>query len=351
MNNYKNVYITGSIAYDTIMNFPHEFQNYFHPEKLHQINVSFVVDKLEKQLGGTACNIAYNMSLILNSKSEYRNPKQFLNSKLKNNKIKLLGSVGKDGNNFINFFKKNKIDADGVIIDKKLYTSAGSVITDTKNNQIWGFYYGASEKIPYIDFKKLNKETDLLVISANHQNSFLYFQREAIKNKIPYFYDPGMTLTWIKDKDLKEGVMNCRYLVGNDYEIAMILKRAGKTIGQLADSGIRIITTMGGGGVEFEERLESSKVQKFKSINFKTLKPFNLKTIKIPAFKVKKMVDPTGAGDAWRGGFVAGLLMDYSIRNCLKLGNVMASFAIEKYGTVNHRPTRKEIGKRIKQLK
>jgi len=338
MNNYKNVYITGSIAYDTIMNFPHEFQNYFHPEKLHQINVSFVVDKLEKQLGGTATNIAYNI-------------KRANVETLGRSNVFLLGSIGKDGKDFLNFFKKNKIDADGVIIDKKLYTSAGSVITDTKNNQIWGFYYGASEKIPYIDFKKLNKETDLLVISANHQNSFLYFQREAIKNKIPYFYDPGMTLTWIKDKDLKEGVMNCRYLVGNDYEIAMILKRAGKTIGQLADSGIRIITTMGGGGVEFEERLESSKVQKFKSINFKTLKPFNLKTIKIPAFKVKKMVDPTGAGDAWRGGFVAGLLMDYSIRNCLKLGNVMASFAIEKYGTVNHRPTRKEIGKRIKQLK
>jgi len=338
MNNYKNVYITGSIAYDTIMNFPHEFQNYFHPEKLHQINVSFVVDKLEKQLGGTATNIAYNI-------------KRANVETLGRSNVFLLGSIGKDGKDFLNFFKKNKIDADGVIIDKKLYTSAGSVITDTKNNQIWGFYYGASEKIPYIDFKKLNKETDLLVISANHQNSFLYFQREAIKNKIPYFYDPGMTLTWIKDKDLKEGVMNCRYLVGNDYEIAMVLKRSGKTIGQLADSGIRIITTMGGGGVEFEERLESSKVQKFKSINFKTLKPFNLKTIKIPAFKVKKMVDPTGAGDAWRGGFVAGLLMDYSIRNCLKLGNVMASFAIEKYGTVNHRPTRKEIGKRIKQLK
>jgi len=338
MNNYKNVYITGSIAYDTIMNFPHEFQNYFHPEKLHQINVSFVVDKLEKQLGGTATNIAYNI-------------KRANVETLGRSNVFLLGSIGKDGKDFLNFFKKNKIDADGVIIDKKLYTSAGSVITDTKNNQIWGFYYGASEKIPYIDFKIINKETDLLVISANHQNSFLYFQREAIKNKIPYLYDPGMTLTWIKDKDLKEGVMNCRYLVGNDYEIAMVLKRSGKTIGQLADSGIRIITTMGGGGVEFEERLESSKVQKFKSINFKTLKPFNLKTIKIPAFKVKKMVDPTGAGDAWRGGFVAGLLMDYSIRNCLKLGNVMASFAIEKYGTVNHRPTRKEIGKRIKQLK
>src|SRR3990167_4869059 len=233
MNAYKNVYVTGSIAYDTIMNFPNQFQSYFHAEKLHQINVSFVVNKLEKQLGGTATNIAYNIALITNSK------------------VKLLGSLGKDGKEFINFFKKNKIDSSGVVVDKKLYTSSGSVITDIKNNQIWGFYYGASEKIPYIDFKKINRETDLLVISANHQNSFLYFQREAIKNKIPYFYDPGMTLTWITDKDLKEGVMNCRYLVGNDYEIAMILKRLDVSINQLIDTGINVIITLGEKGVNY----------------------------------------------------------------------------------------------------
>jgi len=296
MNNYKNVYITGSIAYDTIMNFPQEFQNYFHSEKLHQINVSFVVDKLEKQLGGTATNIAYNTSLIFNERQG----------------IKLLGSVGKDGKDFINFFKKNKVDAGGVIIDKKLYTSAGSVITDTKNNQIWGFYYGAAEKIPYIDFKTINKDADLLVISANHKNSFLYFQNEAIKNKIPYLYDPGMTLTWITDGDLKTGVMNCRYLVGNDYEIAMILKRLKITIKQLINKDINIITTLGEKGVRYEEKA---------------------KTIEIQGYQVKKMLDPTGAGDAWRGGFVAGLLMRYPIKDCLKIGNVMASFAIEKYGT------------------
>ncbi len=313
MNNYKNVYITGSIAYDTIMNFPQEFQNYFHSEKLHQINVSFVVDKLEKQLGGTATNIAYNTSLIFKERQG----------------IKLLGSVGKDGKDFIKFFKKNKVDADGVIIDKKLYTSAGSVITDTKNNQIWGFYYGAAEKIPYIDFKTINKDTDLLVISANHKNSFLYFQKEAIENKITYLYDPGMTLTWISDGDLKIGVMNCRYLVGNDYEIAMILKRLNITIKQLINKGISIITTLGEKGVRYEE---------------------GSKTIEISGYQVKKMLDPTGAGDAWRGGFVAGLLMNDPIKDCLKMGNVMASFEIEKYGTVNHRPSKKEIEKRLKEI-
>ena len=316
------------------MDFKKEFKDYFHPEKLHQINVSFVVNKLEKQLGGTGTNISYNISQITNNKLQITNKFQISNNKINQKpQIILLGSVGKDGKEFINFFKKNNIDASGVIVDKKLYTSAGSVITDIKNNQIWGFYYGASEKIPYIDFKKLNKETDLMIISANHKNSFLYFQREAIKYKIPYLYDPGMTLTWIKDNDLETGVMNCRYLVGNDYEIGMILKRLNLSINQLIDTGINVIITLGENGVQYYD------------VGAKRDLP-----VRVEAFKVAKMVDPTGAGDAWRGGFIAGLLMNYSTKDCLKLGNVMASFAIEKYGTINHKPTNNEIEKRIKSL-
>jgi len=334
MNSFKNVYVTGSIAYDTIMDFPEEFKNYFHPEKLHQINISFVVDKLKKQIGGTGANISYNVSQIINNKLQITNKSQILNNKTNQKpRIILIGSIGKDGKEFMKFFKKNKIDFSGVIVDKKLYTSAGSVITDTKNNQIWGFYYGASEKIPHTDFGKLNKKTDLLVISANHKNSFLYFQKEAIKNKISYFYDPGMTLTWIKDKDLEEGVLNCQYLIGNDYEIGMILKRLNVSINQLIDTGIRMITTLGENGVEYYD------------VGAKRASPVFIK-----AFKVKKIVDPTGAGDAWRGGFIAGLLMDYSAKDCLRLGNVMASFAIEKYGTVNHQPNLEEIKKRMKKI-
>jgi len=343
MNKYRNVYIIGSIAYDTIMNFPQEFQNYFHSEKLHQINVSFVVDKLEKQLGGTATNIAYNISQIINNKLQITNKSQISN-------IKLLGSVGKDGKDFMEFFKKNKIDADGVIMDKRLYTSAGSVITDTKNNQIWGFYYGAAEKIPYIDFKTINKNTDLLVISANHKNSFLYFQKEAIKNNVHYLYDPGMTLTWINDEDLKIGVMNCKYLVGNDYEIAMITKRIKKNVREITKQGVNVITTLGENGVSYSSAVIPVKTGIQGNFSLDSRLGGNDNILLIPGYKVKKMLDPTGAGDAWRGGFVAGLLMGSSTKECLKLGNVMASFAIEKYGTVNHRPSKKEIVKRLKEI-
>ena len=142
-----------------------------------------------------------------------------------------------------------------------------------------------------------------------------------------------MTLTWINDTDLRGGVMNCRYLVGNDYEIAMILKRLDVSINQLIDTGINVIITLGEKGVNYY------------GVGAKRASP-----VLVKAFKVIKMIDPTGAGDAWRGGFVAGLLNGNKIKDCLKLGNVMASFAIEKYGTVNHRPTKKEIEKRMGKI-
>lgn len=316
VNKISSVIISGSIAYDEIMDFPGEFADFFHPEKLHQINVSFVVNKLEKQLGGTATNISYNLSQALN----------YLN---KNISLKAVSTIGKDGKDFLNFFKKNKIDINGIMQYHNLYTATGKVITDKKDNQIWGFYYGANKKVININFQKVNKNNSFFILSATHKNPFLNMQSKVIVNKLPYLYDPGMSLTWITDKDLLKGVLNSKYLVGNDYEIAMILKRIKKTINDLTNRGLRIITTLGEQGVYYEEKN---------------------KKIKVKGCKVKRMVDPTGAGDAWRGGFIAGLVSDLKLQECLKLGNVFASFSIETYGTVNHRPKKNEIGKRLKSL-
>lgn len=330
-----NLLITGSISYDEIMDFPGKFVDYLHPEKLHQINVSFAVSRLEKELGGTGTNIAYNIAQIFNFQFSFFNEFSRSNFQTEANKIRLLGAVGKDGEFFLDFFKKNKIDASGTVFDKNLYTATGKVITDKKDNQIWGFYYGASEKANKISIKKhLNKDL-LMVVSANHPKAFLHFQKEAIKYKVPYLYDPGMSLTWIKDKDLKEGILNCQYLIGNDYEIAMITKRLKKTVDELTSHGLKVITTLGEKGVKYEEVDKVPKVRKVYNVG---------------AYKVKKVVDPTGAGDAWRGGFIAGLAKGLNLKECLKLGNVMASFAVEKYGTVNHKPTKEQIEKRLKTL-
>lgn len=308
MNQYSQAIVTGSIAFDEIMDFPGKFMDHFHPERLHQINVSFVVNKLEKQLGGIATNIAYNLSLVTKEK------------------IILLSAVGKDGQPFIEFFKKNSINTNGVIVSSDLFTSTGKVITDLKDNQIWGFYYGALEQTDQLDLQKSADKNTILIISATHLKGFMRVQNQAIKMGLDYVYDPGMALTWIDDAAIREGVSHCKYLIANDYEIAQIEKRLSIKVADLIKDGITVLTTLGEKGVLYQDKKN---------------------TITIPAYHLDKIVDPTGAGDAFRGGFVGGLLEKKSIEECLKQGNALASFAIEKYGTINHAPSKTEIKKRM----
>ncbi len=311
MKTYNSIIVTGSVAYDEIMDFPGQFVDHFHPEKLHQINISFVVDRLEKQLGGIATNISYNASLFVPGK------------------VKILSGVGKDGDQFMQFYKKHGIDSSGMIVDTELYTSTGKVITDKKDNQIWGFYYGALAKTKDIQWNKYIASDDLIIISPTHVDAFMSVQNFAIDNHIDYIYDPGMALTWITEKDLAKGIEHCTYLIGNDYEIAQIQKRLGITIIDLLNKGIAIITTLGAEGAQYVQGKE---------------------TITVGSYKKTNVVDPTGAGDAWRGAFASGLVNGDSIELCMKKANATASFAVEHYGTVNHTPTMKQIEERVNTL-
>lgn len=308
----KTVLVVGSIAYDEIMDFPDNFSNHLHPEKLHSLSVSFVVNKLEKQLGGTATSISYNLALMGNVS------------------VAVLGAVGRDGDAFVTFYKKHKIATKYIVKDKLLYTSTGKVITDMQNNQIWGFYYGASANIPIIDFTVLDRSKTMLVLAATHSKPFLHLQKAAIKAKMPYLYDPGMVLTWIDDKNLKEGVMNASILVVNDYEMGLITKRLEVTVEDLVKKGIVCITTLGAAGVRYQDKEQ---------------------TIQVSGYKTTKELDPTGAGDTFRAGLISGLVDGLALPDALKMGNALASFTIESYGTTNHKPTKKQIAERMKTLK
>ncbi len=308
---YSSVIVTGSIAYDEIMDFPGFFKDHFHPEKLHQINVSFVVDKLAKHLGGTATNIAYNTSICTSSE------------------VSVLGAMGKDHDDITRMFKEKKIDYSGSIIDGNLYTSTGKVMTDKAGNQIWGYYYGAGVRGKDIDFKKYSEGSPLFVISANHADAFLHVQKYCIENSIAYLYDPGMSLTFISDKDLEEGIRSARFVVGNDYEIAQIERRLKRTILNIIPKEAGLITTLGSKGIHFQ------------SDSFDCA---------IGGYPIESIIDPTGAGDAWRGGFIGGLLEGMSLENSLKIGNALASFAIEHVGTINHNPRSQDILNRAQSL-
>ncbi|PJE61288.1 hypothetical protein COU87_05385 [Candidatus Roizmanbacteria bacterium CG10_big_fil_rev_8_21_14_0_10_39_12] len=310
-SSYTSVGITGSIAYDEIMNFPGQFKDHFHPEKLHQINVSFVVDKLAKHLGGTATNIAFNTSISTKSK------------------VSVFGAMGKDHMDLTRMFDAKKIDYSGSIIDNKLYTSTGKVMTDMSDNQIWGYYYGAGARGKDIDFVKYTNDKTFFVISANHKDAFLHVQNHCIQNNRAYVYDPGMSLTFISDQDLDEGIRSATFIVGNDYEVAQIERRLGISILKIMHEDSGLITTLGSKGVKYQSG-ENTDI--------------------VSGYAVDKVVDPTGAGDAWRGGFIGGLLEGDSLEKSLKIGNALASFAIQQVGTVNHSPTMEEVLSRAETL-
>jgi len=304
------IIVTGSIAYDDIMNFPGYFKDHFHPEKLHQINISFVVDRLDKHLGGTATNIAFNITRLTKKKTS------------------ILGAMGKDHKSLTDFYEACGIDYSGCVIADDLYTSTGKVMTDHADNQIWSYYYGAGARGKDVRFDDYSTDS-FVILSANHADAFLHAQNYCISHSIAYLYDPGMSLTWIDDENLRKGVQNASFVVGNDYEIAQMERRLKKPLSDVVSKECGVVTTLGAKGVIYQSAMKQEEVK---------------------AYPIDHFVDPTGAGDAWRGGFVAALTDGKTLREALCFGNALASFAVESVGTANHRPTKEQIMKRANKL-
>lgn len=307
---YNNLLVFGSIAKDEIMSFPKVISDFFDPNKLDQVNVSFVVDKLDIQLGGTATNISYNFKLLSEQNCE------------------VLGSVGRDGDAFLQFFSSQNLGQKYLTQNSELFTSTGKVITDIKDNQIWSFYYGAAIDSQNIRLSEANKQ-DLLIISPNHPDGFLSILNQAVDLGIDFMFDPGMALTFLSDEDLKKGATKAKWLIGNDYEMAQITKRIGLSETELANLGVAVITTLGENGVTYQDQNQN---------------------IQAPAYKIDKVVDPTGAGDSFRGAFLASVMEGKSVEDSLRQSVALASFAVESKGCVNHKPSLEGVQGRIDKI-
>lgn len=290
------ILITGSLAFDVIMDFPGRFADHIDPTKIHVLNVSFLVDTLKKQQGGTAGNIAYNLALL-------KTP------------VSILGSAGEDFKEYQDFLKKVGVDTSQIKISPDNLTSQAFIITDQSDNQITAFYPGAMSENSKLSINL----ADFAVISPNDPKAMINFALECQKRNIPYMFDPGMQLPRLTDQDLTAGINRAKILIGNDYEIGLIKKR-------VRDIKVDIlITTLGAKGsiIQYKDQ-----------------------TIQISPAKPKKVVDPTGAGDAYRAGFLAGYLQGKDLKTSGQMGSVGACYAVEKYGTTTHRFTMEEFQKR-----
>lgn len=299
--------ITGSIAYDYIMDFPGLFSDHILANKVHNINLSFIVNKFARRRGGTAGNASYTLGLLGIDHI-------------------LFSSAGRDFDEYKKVFRKIGIDTRHILIDRNNYTATGFAVTDKTDNQIWGYFYGAADRIPELQLKTVAKKGDLILIGPSGAKGSMSLVKQCVKLGFSYMFDPGFILTQINNEDLQIGVENASYIVGNDYEINLIQSRI-KNFKTLVKNKI-IITTFGGKGALIQKDKEN---------------------VSIPVVKVKDVIDPTGAGDAWRAGFLAGICRNYDLQICGQIGSVAASYAISHYGTQEHKFTKSQFTKRYQK--
>ncbi len=294
---YDNIICTGSIGIDRIMNFSGSYKDLIQVDKIHVLSLSVLIDKLTNSRGGTAANIAYSLALLGQSPT-------------------LLGSIGADAKEYLADLGKIGIDTNHVHLSD-LPTATFTVLTDKDDNQVGGFYPGAMSDLAGLTLKPWQGKKTLIVISANDPLAMDKLIEECLALNLDYVYDVGQQVSNITKDQLNHGLKNAAILFVNDYEFESILKKTGLSESELNQMIPLIVTTLGAKGT----RITGSEV---------------VKPITVPAVKNVKVVDPTGAGDCYRAGFLYGYIRGLDLIVCASLGSVCAVYTVETHGTQNH---------------
>jgi len=303
-----NIIVSGSLAYDRIMDFPGRFSEHILPEKIHVLNVSFQVNGIKEEFGGTAGNIAYALALMGESPV-------------------ISAAIGHDYHKYFDWFSKNGINTENIKIIEDEFTAGAYITTDRADNQITGFNPGAMKYPSSLDFDKLNPKETIITVSPGNLEDMVNYPRVCKEKGIDYIFDPGQSLPMWEAKDLSQAIEGCRILIVNDYELDLIMNKTGLNKKSLLGLTKVIITTLG----EHGSQISTPEGD-----------------VGIPVVKANKVADPTGAGDSYRGGLISGLVHGKDIEQCARMGSVCASFAVECYGTQEYRFTIEEFNERLK---
>ena len=299
----------GSIAYDYLMSFPGYFKDHIIPEHLDSISLSFLVDSMVKQRGGVAPNIAYTLALL--------NEKPFL-----------MGTVGEDFEDYRQWLVSKGVDCSYVKVIPGVFTASFFANTDLANNQICSFYTGAMAHAATYSMDIFYEKPDLVVISRNDPTGMDHYVQECHQKQIPYLYDPSQQIVRLNDEQLRRGVEWSQSLFVNEYEFELIQKHAGMTSDQIRDAVEVLVVTLGEKG----------------SVVYSRGKEYT-----IPVVSVENIVDPTGVGDAFRGGFLKGLCLNADLQICGQMGSVAAAYCLEQRGTQNHHYSPAEFVQRYRK--
>jgi len=303
-----SVIITGSVAYDYLMSFPGRFGEHILPEQIHRISLSFLVDSMRKQRGGCAPNIAYTLALL-------------------GERPTVMATVGQDFGEYRTWLDREGIDTSAIVEVEGEFTSSFFVNTDLDNNQIASFYVGAMGRADMLSFHGLEGQVELAIISPNAPAAMVKYARECQELGIPYIYDPSQQIIRLTGDELLEGTRGARMLIVNEYEFGMIKNKTSLTDRELLSLPESTIITRGeeGSTIHVEER-----------------------TWHIPAVPPVPLAEPTGAGDAFRGGVIKGLLRGYPWEITGRIAALAATYVLEQHGTQNHHYTLSAFAERYR---
>jgi adenosine kinase len=297
-----SIYVNGSVAYDRIMTFPGAFAEHLLPDRLHILNVCFLIDRVDLKRGGTAGNIAYNLALL-------------------GEKPLILAAAGKDFALYDAALKKLKLPRDGIRIVKDEFTAAAFIITDQHNNQITAFSPSAMRFPCAYAFPALDPANDIAIVGPNNLEDMVKLPAFFRKRGIRYIFDPGQQIPALSGAELTDALSGSFACIANAYELELIQQRTGLTEKTLAGRVTWLITTLGDKG---------SRVQGEQQAN-------------IGIAEARQALDPTGAGDAYRAGLIKGIVAGLPVPEAAALGATCASFCVEHSGTQEHSFTRRSF--------
>ena len=292
----QSVLISGSLAFDYIMGFPGVFKDSMPLEQAHAFNMSLIVNSLQKSWGGTAGNSAYAMKML-------------------GGEPLLASALGKDGDLYRQYLEKMGIPTDYIYQDLDSMTASAYIITDQDDSQITTFF-GGSQVVAPLPEDLLQRPFDTILISPSSKATMLAHSQLASNRDLQVVFDPGQQISLFTRTELCQLISEADIIIGNDYEIVMLLRNSGLSREKILEQVSLLVTTLGKEGV----RVQAADGQQ----------------IEVPACKVKACVDPTGAGDSFRAGFLLGLAQGKSLQDAAAMGNVAAAFCVEVQGTQSY---------------
>lgn len=305
-----NIVCDGSVAYDYIMFFPGHFSDHILPDQIEILSVSFLVDSMRRERGGIAANIAYNLSLL-------------------GERPRVMATVGQDFDGYRAWLDARGVDTSLIKEIDDDYTASFFVSTDQANRQIASFYTGAMAHASRVSFYNLEPDTiDIAIISPNDPEAMIQHVRECQELNIPYIYDPSQQTIRLGGDSLLEGIRGAVMFIANEYEFGMVQRKTGMTASELRDLVDILIVTQGAKGSHITVGGQE---------------------VDIPAVPPRDEVDPTGVGDAYRAGVIAGYLRGYTWETTGRMGSLAATYVLEQAGTQNHKYTLQEFAERYRQ--